>query len=153
MTAAEPEGCVSGATPIPRRWAGRLGRAVVWLLVALLLAVAALVIAAGRPSTLQWAAERIPTLTGGRLVIDGIAGSLFDEISASRVRWRDASVQVTVSAPRMVLHPIALVDRFVRIERISAAAIEVEWPAATADSRPAQPVRLPGDWALMLPAE
>ena len=151
MTAAEPEGGVSGATPIPRRWAGRLGRAVVWLLVALLLAVAALVIAAGRPSTLQWAAERIPTLTGGRLVIDGIAGSLFDEISASTVRWRDASVQVTVSAPRMVLHPIALVDRFVRIERISAAAIEVEWPAATADSRPAQPVRLPGDWALMLP--
>ena len=147
----ETPGETPGTPPSRRSLASRLLQIGVWALVALLLLVAGLVFVASRTVTLQWVAQKAVLFTDGKLDIQGISGSVLSEISAESVHWHDDSIDVTVTSPRFVYHPFALLDGLVRIERVSAANIEVELPAAPASSEPGEPVRLPQAMAALLP--
>lgn len=129
----------------------RLLRAGVWGLVALLLLVAGLVFIASRTITLQWAAQQAVDLTGGKLQILGVSGSVLSEIAAESVHWRDETVDVTVTSPRFTYHPFALLDGLARIERISAANVEIALPSQSVPGPPGPPIRLPPAMAAMLP--
>ena len=128
----------------------RLLRIGVWGLVAGLLLLAGLVFVASRTVTLQWAAQKAVLFTDGKLKIEGISGSVFREISAESVQWQDDTIDVTVTSPRFSYQPLALLDGFARVDRISAANVEVVLPPpATGVAR--QPIRLPPAMAALLP--
>ena len=101
--------------------------------------------------TLQWAAEQVVRLTDGRLQIEGISGSVLSEISAESVGWQDGRLIVAVTSPRFTYHPFALLDGKVRVERISAANVEVDLPPPAETGRPREPIRLPPELAALLP--
>ncbi len=127
--------------PAPRRSvAGRLLGLFGWGLVGLALLLGGAAFLASRTVTLQWAAQQAVDLSGGRLRIEGIAGSVLEEISADSVRWLDDGVDVTVTSLRLAYQPLALLDGFARITRASAANIEVTLLAAA--GQPRQPIRL-----------
>lgn len=105
-------------------------------MVAVLLLAAGLIFVASRTVTLQWAAEQVVRLTDGRLQIEGISGSVLSEISAESVGWQDGRLIVAVTSPRFTYHPFALLDGKVRVERISAANVEVDLPPPAGTGRP-----------------
>ncbi|MEO6268955.1 MAG: hypothetical protein ABIP08_01480, partial [Lautropia sp.] len=136
--------------PAPRRSiAGRLLGLFGWFLVGLALLLGGAAFLASRTVTLQWAAQQAVDLSGGRLRIEGIAGSVLEEISADSVQWLDNGVEVTVTSLRLAYQPLALLDGFARITRASAANIEVTLFAAA--GQPRRPIRLGLMLAPLLP--
>ena len=151
LTGAAGAGVPAPRRGLRRRVGGRLMGAGAWTLVALLVLVAALVFVAGRPGTLQWAARQAVDLSGGRLQIEGITGSVLSEIAADSIRWRDGDLIVTISSPRLTYQPFALLDGLIRIERISAAGVDIGLPPEPPEGQPRRVLRLPGAMGALLP--
>ncbi|HVL59403.1 MAG TPA: hypothetical protein VM491_23155, partial [Burkholderiaceae bacterium] len=125
----------------------RLKRAAGWLAALLavgVLAALALAWVAGREATLQWAAERAVRATDGRLQIDAPAGSLYGDIRAPRLEWRDDTVHVVLHDVRLQYELRPLLRRHLVVNALSARHVELRLhESEDAPAQPRSPPQLP----------
>jgi translocation and assembly module TamB len=94
---------------------------------------------------LEWLARQAVAASDGRLILEGMQGSLFDRISVSRAAFKDAGLEVEARNVVLDWQPQALLRREARVTQLSVDDLRI----ATADTGSAKPPQLPA--ALRLP--
>lgn len=100
------------------------------------------------PAAARIGLERIATATGGRLALEGIAGSLVRGLDLRRITWADEAVRVRIDGANLRWDWRALLDARVAIASLRAEVVDV---TLADDDRPASPGPLPMPGAFGLP--
>lgn len=139
-------------TPNPnphRRWKRRIAKILAWTAC---LAVAAPIVAAAALLFLlntgfgqRLAVDTTPTLTGGKVEISGLSGTLPWNIRIAHVALRDAAgTYATLETLHLAWSPLDLLSRTLHIEALTASSINLaRLPQATHPSNQATPSALP----------
>jgi translocation and assembly module TamB len=118
-----------------------------WLLAALLLALAALAWTASRPQALRWAFDRAVAATGGRLEADEVRGSLLGRLEIGVLRWRgsleEPALELELRDVRAGWQPWSLLRGEIDLSALSAAAVTVRLVPSTEPPSPPTSLSLP----------
>lgn len=126
-----------------RRW-GR-SFAIIVLLVAGL--VGGAVWLAGREAVLRWAADQAVAASAGRLVLEGVQGSLYGPFKISRLVYEDGKVRVEARGIELEWTPWMLSRQRIALTRLAVAS--VDWNSKTREP-PTLPQTLRLPFALQL---
>lgn len=121
-----------------RRWGRRF--AIVVLLVACV--VGGAVWLAGREAALRWAADRAVAASAGRLVLEGVQGSLYGPLRVSRVVYEDDKVRVEARGVELDWTPWMLSRQRIALTRLAVASLDWNSKSAEPPTLP-QTLRLP----------
>ncbi len=100
----------------------------------------------GRESTLQLIAERAEDALGGRLALEGVTGSLYDEMHVERIVWRTPEQVVTASGVDIDWSPRRLLTSGVEVDKLQVDSVQVR----TLKDKP-EPSTLPASLAPPFP--
>lgn len=128
------------AAPTPpaarRRWP--------WIAAAaLLLPLAALVAWSASEPALAAAARALERAAGGRLALQGVAGSLYGPLRLERLEYRDGGLAVRAEAVELDWTSLALLAATLRVQRLSAASLSVTTAGGDAAGAPPASLRVP----------
>jgi translocation and assembly module TamB len=102
-----------------------------WLRVLLVLAVLAGLLAGGAAwlasseTAFAWALARLQVMSGGRLKVEGVRGTLFGPIAIDSVAYSDESLQVRAEEVRLTWLPWALLEDHLAIGAISTRQVSL----------------------------
>jgi translocation and assembly module TamB len=107
--------------------ARRLLRIIEWLGILLGVLLVAAAWLATREGTLQWAARKLPELTGGAVVLEEVHGTVLGPITVGKARYADADLRITAEQLDFDWELAALLVRphVLHIERLRAERVEV----------------------------
>lgn len=88
------------------------------VLLSMLLGFAILFWGLGQPRVFTWVAQKAATLSGGRLVLNGVAGDLWNRISIAKLYYEDDQRIIKVSALSLDWRGRALLERHLRVTRL-----------------------------------
>jgi translocation and assembly module TamB len=129
---------------------GNSWRAIAALVAAgLIAALTALALWGRSESALRWAAEQAAARSGGRLVVEGVGGSVLGPLRVTRLTYRSPDADVTAQDVVADWSPARLLlGRALHVTRLEAARVQVAVKAGAAaempqDIAPALPIHLP----------
>jgi translocation and assembly module TamB len=94
-------------------------------------------------TALRWVASELMARSEGRLVIDGLEGSLGGPMRAKRIRYTTDAIQLTAADVDLVWTPHLLLARELHLVRLAAAAIVIDVGPGTASGPAPHSLALP----------
>lgn len=128
-----------------RKTARTLFRVASWLGASVLLLAAALGGLAGSEPALRWAAGHAQSLSGDRLMVQGVSGSLYGPMQIESLSYATASTRYEIKALQLNWSPSKLWQRL-QIDRVAISELRV-----TQVQTGAPPPRLPSSLRLPMP--
>jgi translocation and assembly module TamB len=94
-------------------------------------------------TALRWVASGLIARSEGRLVIDGLEGSVGGPLRAQRIRFATDAIQVTATDVDLAWTPRLLLTRELHVARLAAGAVIIEIPAGSGSSQAPGSLALP----------
>jgi len=123
-----------------RRWPRRVGFA----LLLLSIVCSGLIVWSRTEQALETVVRALERASGGRLELQGVAGTLYGPITVQRLLLRDAGSELTVEALALEWSPAALLAATLQVDHLSAKSLRMKrLPGGATEAAPPRTLRVP----------